>query len=490
MSNTIIKLEDIKEFMISSKPNVSLSNQDIQDLLESCGEIIHDYIMLEPLSFSQPHFHDILKQSCFDLLSFQFTNIYIGDMEETLNNIIEHAHHIYFTKMVPIRSYDITFIRKLPNKEKMTQKIECLRNIPQPEQRTTEWYKYRYDLITASNAWKALDSQSSINSLIYEKCMPLNLEKYDGLNTETPFHWGQKYEPLSIMIYETDYNTKIEDFGCLQSQDHPFLGASPDGVNVDSNSDLYGRMLEVKNIVNREITSIPKREYWCQMQIQMSVCKLNECDFLETRFVEYTNEEAFNNDGDTFTHTSTGDKKGIFMYFVKDRKVTYEYPDLYLSKEEFEKWEENMMEKHEDKMWVKNLYWRLDQLSCILVLRNKIWFDAAVKEFSNIWKIIEHERIHGYEHRAPVKRDKKDKVVIECTTDNSGCLINTEKVLNLQEDDNKKTDKNMNNELSAIQSNNNKKTIKKEEEEEEQVNVSPPTFRIRSLSLDESKLSK
>ena len=45
-------------------------------------------------------------------------------------------------------------------------------------------------------------------------------------------------------------------------------------------------MLEIKNIVNREINGIPKKEYWIQMQLQMEVCDLGECDFLETRFKE------------------------------------------------------------------------------------------------------------------------------------------------------------------------------------------------------------
>ena len=44
------------------------------------------------------------------------------------------------------------------------------------------------------------------------------------------------------------------------------LGASPDGINTDKTSQLYGRMLEIKNIVNREINGIPKSEYWIQMQ--------------------------------------------------------------------------------------------------------------------------------------------------------------------------------------------------------------------------------
>ncbi len=32
------------------------------------------------------------------------------------------------------------------------------------------------------------------------------------------------------------------------------------------------------------------------MQIQMEVCDLNECDFLETRFLQYENEQEFLDD--------------------------------------------------------------------------------------------------------------------------------------------------------------------------------------------------
>ena len=63
-------------------------------------------------------------------------------------------------------------------------------------------------------------------------------------------HWGQKYEPLSIMIYEKMYQTKIEDFGCIKHESHSFIGASPDGINIDKTNNRYGRMLEIKNIVN------------------------------------------------------------------------------------------------------------------------------------------------------------------------------------------------------------------------------------------------
>jgi hypothetical protein len=45
-------------------------------------------------------------------------------------------------------------------------------------------------------------------------------------------------------------------------------------------------MLEIKNIVNRDITGEPLHHYWIQMQVQMEVCDLDVCDFLETRFKE------------------------------------------------------------------------------------------------------------------------------------------------------------------------------------------------------------
>ena len=51
-------------------------------------------------------------------------------------------------------------------------------DLTQPAQRTPEWYAFRRNLITASNAYKAFESQSSRNQLIYEKCQPLNPNNY------------------------------------------------------------------------------------------------------------------------------------------------------------------------------------------------------------------------------------------------------------------------------------------------------------------------
>ena len=119
-------------------------------------------------------------------------------------------------------------------------------------------------VLTASSIWKAFISESTRNQLIYDKCSPIDIDKYKRFSTASPMHWGQKYEPVSIEWYEQKYKTKVSDFGCIPHKTISFLAASPDGINTSLESERYGRMLEVKNIVNRDITGIPKMEYWIQ----------------------------------------------------------------------------------------------------------------------------------------------------------------------------------------------------------------------------------
>ena len=64
------------------------------------------------------------------------------------------------------------------------------------------------------------------------------------------------------------------------------------------------------------------------MQLQMETCNLDECDFLETKFMEYESESDFKNDGDFFT-SAKDEMKGIIMYFSdKDGNPSYIYKPL------------------------------------------------------------------------------------------------------------------------------------------------------------------
>lgn len=378
------------------------------ELNETICLLIQQYMHIHLQELSNYHFDEKLDNYLYDIL---YTQLYPLQESMHISSIIDkgiqQARETFYKHIMPRRSYRSTFATKPVNIIKMEKRIQQLRDIPQPDQRTDDWYKFRYRLITASNAYKAYGSQAKQNELICEKCKPLSFEKSNSKNMDTPFHWGIKYEPISVQYYEHVYNTTIEDFGCLPHPIYPFLGASPDGINVKPDAPFFGRMLEIKNPTTREITGIPKEEYWIQMQLQMEVCGLNHCDFLETKFIEYESHEAFQGDG-TFQQTPSLQYKGIIIGFIVNDSIKYEYAPFQCTEEEFISWESQIMDKYAENTWLKNVYWKLDHVSCILVGRNKQWFQHTLHCLENIWDIIEKERISGkWIERKPKSNQRK-----------------------------------------------------------------------------------
>lgn len=430
--NDLNELTNIIDLIIPEDCDCFNDDESIE-LYETCIHIMEVFIKNNPSIITDPDFDDIFNENIQELIKSLFDNdiFYNDDAEEEVDEIIEQARIQFFKDFMPIRSYPSSIILNEPDYEFIEEQINFLKGKPQPAQRTKEWYEFRYNLITASNAYKAFDSQSTKNQLIYEKCQsnPSLAPETDikMVNVNSTLHWGQKYEPLSVMIYEDTYKTKVDDFGCIQHDTFSFIGASPDGINVDKNSLRYGRMLEIKNIVNREIDGIPKKEYWIQMQLQMEVCDLDECDFLETKFTEYENSDLYWND--------TSDKrKGVIMYFhTKEGKPFYKYmPFNIVSFNEVSEWQEQMVDLYQSSeynyVWMKDYYWKLDIVSCVLVCRNRQWFNDNVGELAEVWSIIVSERISGFEHRAPNRKTKPlDGFAAITNSSNSGCLLNFNK---------------------------------------------------------------
>jgi putative phage-type endonuclease len=468
------------------------SKEDTESLFDSISVLVYDIITQNPLLYHEPNFHEsivedvtvIMMDQMNDLLAFGDTTCNcikrqfsiqtqsndkqsndkqsnnIGCMcssnisDETyerkkreMRNLVENVMSIFYRYISPRRSYKKTFVMKQSlsktRLEKISKKIEFLKGIPQAPQRTQEWYDARSKYLTASNIWKAFGTQSSQNQLIYEKCVKKNIEvlaqQNSYVSTESTLHWGQKYEPVSLMWYENEYSTKISDFGCIPHKSISFLAASPDGINTCIHSSRYGRMIEIKNIVNREINGIPKMEYWVQIQMQMEVCDLNECDFIETKFVEYDGEEYYKKTLSSEAAPSEAAPSeapvatGVIMFFIKNEKPLYEYSKIDITPREFELWEAEMMEKHIGLTWNRNIYWKLEKVSCILILRNKLWFKSAHPVFNSIWDTIIKERETGaFLNRAPRKRSRQSPMV-ECKNE----IVNlfADDIVNLFADD-------------------------------------------------------
>ena len=409
----------------------TLTDDDVIDMTSTVYEMADEYLNENILEMSDPNFHKRMIDDITSVLFDQWEDAELcshgeddDDQEDDYHDVHAFIHKIiddyfamsrnWYSNNIPVRSNIDTFATT-PNRG-LKQKIDQIRSIPQPAQRTNEWYEFRHGLITASNLYKVFGSESLCNSLIYEKCLPLNMETdcvSTYVNTSSPMHWGQKYEPVSVMIYEKIYGSNVEEFGCVQHPAYPYIGASPDGIITDPESDRYGRMLEIKNIVNRDIT-VPSKAYWIQMQMQMETCDLDECDFLETRFHEYENEEQFYEE-----HFNDVDKhKGVILYFIErssmcnSPKYVYMPFSIGLIKQDVCEWIENTKTQMRGSWSLyTTIYWKLEELSCILVERNRPWFKSAQPHIANIWNTILLERENGFEHRATKKKITKIEVV-------------------------------------------------------------------------------
>lgn len=375
-----------------------------EDFLETIDIFIGEYVNHNIMDYIYYDFEDRVKDAIYTQIS-ELYNEQINYLDITLDDTIDECVYLYFMKHCCPRSYEESVVLSPPIDNIITKQLTKIKNKYQPEQRTNDWYTFRWDGLTASNLWKIFDTQSSINSLIYSKCVPIDVKKYQTVNIDSPFHNGHKYEPLSLMIYEEMYDTEVSEYGCITHDRYDFLKASPDGINTKKGNPRYGRLVEVKNPVSRKLTGIPKKDYWVQMQHQMEVCDLNECDFLETIFKSYENENEFNNDG-TFITTADGKRKGIMIRFYDNKEPIYEYAPLNITKPEFEVWYAETMDKNKHLTWIENIYWYLEDISIVLVTRNEKWYNKALPKMIETWDTIIKERKEGFDHRKPNKREK------------------------------------------------------------------------------------
>ena len=89
---------------------------------------------------------------------FNYEDIY-DHIDELINDNKQTI--LQFNSFNPIQHMDIDI-----DNDRMEKQINYLRKLPQPDQRTDEWYMYRHKLITASSAWKVFSSEKIKNSLI------------------------------------------------------------------------------------------------------------------------------------------------------------------------------------------------------------------------------------------------------------------------------------------------------------------------------------
>lgn len=297
----------------------------------------------------------------------------------------------------------------------MNDQVKKLMLLPQPQQRTEEWYAARRNKITASSLSSLLVKDDPTCDPYIESyglydffdknnkcCNPYSsrqqfiIDKCGGSSFKgsVATYWGQKYEPVVTDLYSLEYNTPVLEFGLIAHQGVDWLAASPDGITPD------GVMIEIKCPYRRKITGIPPFYYWIQVQIQLEVCDLDTCDFVEVGFTEYQSLYEFLDDS---TESDTKPlEKGLFLQIeeipdkLEKRKFMYPPKEILKDVPKLLKWkdktisdylfktkytpilstEPNILCKDSDVNVanIKIVYWKVPVKSVVRIKRDKKWF--------------------------------------------------------------------------------------------------------------------
>lgn len=291
-------------------------------------------------------------------------------------------------------------ITNIHREERNRKQVTYLLNKPQPVQRSAEWYSLRKGMFTASSdigiitglAYdckkdKSPEYQAHLLDILTLKKNGHDLKGFKG-NDVT--RWGQKYEEIISKIYEIKSNQKMIEFGLIQHDTYSFVGASPDGISE------RGIMLEIKCPQLRKITGKVPEYYWSQVQVQLEVCNLDQCDFAEGVFEELTKDEIMDGHfeytgliGEMYSCKCKNTGPDCECYNDPDNRA-FIYPDITITHSK----QASSIKKTYERKYITTLkfkriiYWGLKQYNCVSILRDREWWAKSIPKIKRAWDTV------------------------------------------------------------------------------------------------------
>ena len=353
-------------------------------------EIIKNYISISNYNNIN---YDIILKDIFKYL--RYNNI------EKKYAYSEFINQYICNKYTDLNNNNFIFDEKI-NLENKKNIVNNLKKIPLVEQKSKQWYEFRRNRITASNVSSVFNKGFKNR----HNCLKDYVEDNMTFTRYKATQFGIKYEDVACEFYKKINNVNVHEFGCLEHPDHNYLAASPDGITDD------GVMLEIKCPYSRTIVGIPPIYYWYQMQLQLEVCHLNECDYLECDIIEYENEDEFNFDDDTLMINDIESKciedpnwrllslknkrkfKGIVIDIYDKVKDNYKY--IYFNETDiyYKDWLNKELEKIQDKdnKIITISYWKLKNYYITRIYRDKKWFNDNLHLMKEFWDEVLYYR--------------------------------------------------------------------------------------------------
>ena len=95
------------------------------------------------------------------------------------------------------------------------------------------------------------------------------------------------------------------------------------------------------------------------------------------------------------------------IYNYQLEKTTYIYADLGITYDEFIKWENNNIDlilEDDNLEYIQTSFWKLDEYNCLLIKRDKIFWNNITPKIIGFWNDVLKYRDKGHEELLPKKK--------------------------------------------------------------------------------------
>jgi putative phage-type endonuclease len=281
--------------------------------------------------------------------------------------------------------------------------VQAMLQWPQYTQLSPEWHSVRKEMMTASSdigcvagisyAHKYNRTPEAHDHLLDNLILKKTGRNLDPFKGSAVTRWGQMFEEVISRIYMHKTGSQVLEFGLMRHPDVPFIGASPDGIRTD------GIMIEIKCPQSRSIRPEPPKYYWSQMQSQMEICNLEQCDFIEAKFDRVaTLEDASALVGYDYVGAIGVAYKCSHMDGVEctclsnpdNRIYTYADPSLPVSLQEAHVVHEAA--SGADEVYLETVFYVLTEYQCVRVDRDRKWWAGVLPKLREVWQRILYYR--------------------------------------------------------------------------------------------------
>jgi len=376
---------------------------NVKDYLESSVEKLERELTKLSFNWLYADLSELDRDNQVDELKNKYKAELFNNLDETNDDMVYYCN-MYLGEWFTI-SLDIIHLLYL-KRSKIKDNMVQLKELVLPEQRSKEWYEIREHLLTASSLADALGKGhfQTRDDLLISKTSPTS-KAFSKASLDI-MQWGVKYEPVATEFYEHLHNLKIIEFGLIPHPKLSVFGASPDGIcDIGSPNGYEGRMLEIKCPPKRKFTHEVPKHYWMQMQGQLEVCDLEECDFFQVKLEEYHDindyeKDFLHDDGLQHGLTSEALPKGLVISYKQrdDTNIEYKYSPWLSSLDTINNWKDTVVKELSDEYIIHEMkWWRIERYECTLVRRDKGWWLSVVPAIIQFWKDVVHYREVGNE---------------------------------------------------------------------------------------------